>query len=81
MDDKLRFIDSLVDLRARYVDIPWILGGNFDMIKSLLEKKGGTKTLNKDSLAFQTFMDSMKLVDIVSSNGLFTWNNKEEESL
>lgn len=46
------------------------------MIKSLLEKKGGTKTLNKDSLGFQTFMDSMKLVDIVSSNGLFTWNNK-----
>ena len=76
MDDKVKFIDSLVDLRSRFGDIPWILGGDFNMIKSLLEKKGGTRTLNKDSLAFQTFMDSMKLVDIVSSNGLFTWNNK-----
>eukprot|EP00253_Pinus_taeda_P019643 PITA_19643 len=76
MDDKVRFIGSLVDLRARYVDIPWILGGDFNMIKSLSEKKGGTKMLNIDSLAFQAFMYSMKLVDIVSSNGLSTWNNK-----
>eukprot|EP00253_Pinus_taeda_P029450 PITA_29450 len=49
------------------------------MIKSLSEKKGGTRTLNTNSLAFQAFMDSMKLVDIVSSNGLFTWNNKRGE--
>ena len=40
------------------------------------EKKGGTRTLSKDSIAFQTFIDNMKLVDIDSSNGLFTWNNK-----
>eukprot|EP00253_Pinus_taeda_P031662 PITA_31662 len=76
MDEKIRFIDSLVDLRARFGDIPWILGGDFNMIKSLAEKKGGTVTLNKDSSAFQTFMDSMKLVNILSSNDLFTWNNK-----
>eukprot|EP00253_Pinus_taeda_P003282 PITA_03282 len=81
MDDKLRFIDSLMDLKARYADIPWILSGDFNMIKSLSEKKGGTRNISKDSLAFQNFMDSMKLVDIVSSNGLFTWNNKRGESL
>jgi len=46
------------------------------MIKSLSEKKGGTRTLNKDSYAFQYFIDNMKLVDIVMSNGTFTWNNK-----
>eukprot|EP00253_Pinus_taeda_P034910 PITA_34910 len=46
------------------------------MMKSLLVKKWGTKSLNKDSFAFQSFVDSMKLVDMVSSNGLFTWNNK-----
>ena len=39
-------------------------------------EKGGTRTLNQDSLAFQIFMDNMKLVDLDSSNGLFTWNNK-----
>ena len=39
-------------------------------------EKGGTRTLNKGSLAFQSFMDTMKLVDIDLSNGLFTWNNR-----
>eukprot|EP00253_Pinus_taeda_P005056 PITA_05056 len=76
MDEKLRFLDSLMDLRERYVEMPWIMGGDFNMIKSLSEKKGGTRTLNKYSLAFQTFLDTMKLVDIDLSNGLFTWNNR-----
>lgn len=46
------------------------------MIKSLSEKKGGTRALGNDSLAFQTFIDKMKLVDIVTNNGIFTWKNK-----
>lgn len=46
------------------------------MIKSLSEKKGGTRALSKDSLAFQIFTENMKLVDVETNNGLFTWNNK-----
>jgi len=46
------------------------------MIKSLSEKKGGTRTLNKDSTVFLTFIDNMKLVDTDMNNGIFTWNNK-----
>ena len=76
MDDKLRFLDSLVDLRDRCIGIPWIMGGDFNMIKSLLEEKWGTRTLSKDSLEFRTFIDSMKLVDTDMNKGLFTWNNK-----
>jgi len=51
------------------------------MIKSLLKKKGGTRILNKYSWAFQTFIDNIKLVDIVMSNGTFTWNNKKRRSV
>lgn len=76
LDDKIRFIDSLVDLRVRHEGLPWVLGGDFNMIRSLSEKKGGTRALNKDSLAFQIFSKSMKLVDIEINNGLYTWNNK-----
>eukprot|EP00253_Pinus_taeda_P009861 PITA_09861 len=76
IDDKLSFLHSLVDLRDRHAEIPWIMGGDFNMIKSLSEKKGGTRALSKDSLAFQTFTDKMKLVDTDMINGLFTWNNK-----
>jgi len=76
MDDKIRFLDSLMELRDRHVDVPWILGGDLNMIKSLLEKKQGTRTLSKYSTTFQTFMDNMKLVDTDMSNGRFTWKNK-----
>lgn len=72
LDEKLRFLNSLGDLRDRHVGLPWILSGDFNMIKSLSEKKGGTIIVGKDSLAFQMFIDNMKLVDIVTSNGLFT---------
>ena len=33
MDDKLRFLDSLVDLRDKHAGVPWIMGGDFNMIK------------------------------------------------
>ena len=46
------------------------------MIRSLLEKKGGTRQLGSDSIAFQDFIMNMGLVDIEIINGTFTWNNK-----
>lgn len=76
IDGKLRFLDSLEDLRDRYAGVPWIMGGDFNMIRSLSERKGGTRTLSKDSITFQTFIDNMNLVDTDMSNDLFTWNNK-----
>ena len=76
IDDKLKFLDSLVDLKDRHAGISWIMGGDFNMIKSLSEKKGGIRTLSKDSLEFQTFIDNMDLVDTETNTGLFIWNNK-----
>eukprot|EP00253_Pinus_taeda_P028863 PITA_28863 len=52
------------------------MSGDFNMIKLLSEKKGGTRTLSKDSIAFQNFIDNMKLVDTDMSNGLYTCNNR-----
>eukprot|EP00253_Pinus_taeda_P022587 PITA_22587 len=76
IDDRNKLLESLIDLRNREAGIPWIMGGDFNMIKSLSKKKGGTRALNKDSLAFQSFTDDMKMVDAELSNDLFTWNNK-----
>jgi len=39
IDDKLKLLESLIDLRNIQVGIPWIMGGYFNMIKSLSEKK------------------------------------------
>eukprot|EP00253_Pinus_taeda_P012543 PITA_12543 len=76
LDDKIKFIDSLVDLKSIFAGLPWVIGGDFNMIRSLSEKKGGTRALNKDSSAFQCFLENMKLVDIETNIGLCTWNNK-----
>lgn len=76
-DNKLRLLTSLEDLRDRHSGIPWILGGDFNMIRSLSEKKGGTRSLGRDSIAFQNFIKTMRLVDIETSNGMFTRNNKK----
>lgn len=76
LEGKLKFLDSLEELRDKHAGMPWILGGDFNMIKSLSEKKGGTRIQSQDSLRFQSFTDIMKLVDITTSNGNFTWNNK-----
>lgn len=40
MDEKLRVLNSLESYRDIHVGIPWILGGDFNMIRSLTEKKG-----------------------------------------
>jgi len=52
LEGKLKFLDSLEDLRVRHADKPWILGGDFNMIKSLSEKKCGTRIQTQDSLRF-----------------------------
>lgn len=46
------------------------------MITKLLEKKGGTRKLNKDSKAFLDFINTAKLVDVHLKSGAFTWNNR-----
>lgn len=76
LDDKFRLLTSLEELRSRHRDIPWILGGDFNMIRSLLEKKGVTRSLGRNSITFQNFILNMKPVDTETSNGIFTWNNK-----
>lgn len=76
IDDKLKFLDSLEDPRDRHIGIPWIMGGDFNVIKSFSDKKGGMRIINKDSLEFQKFIDKMNLVKAEMNIGLFTWNNK-----
>jgi len=39
IDDKLKLLESLIDLRKRQAGIPCIMGGDFNMIKSLSGKK------------------------------------------
>ena len=67
---------SLLNLKLRHSSMKIIMGGDFNMITLLLEKKGGIRKLNKDVEVFAEFIGSAKLVDIQPKNGAFTWNNR-----
>ena len=46
------------------------------MVFNLGEKKGGVRKLERDSMAFQSTINELKLVEIPTKNAKFTWNNK-----
>lgn len=54
----------------------WVLGGDFNLITSLLEKKGGRRELDKFQEAFGEILTRSALLDVETGNGWFTWNNK-----
>jgi hypothetical protein len=55
----------------------WIVGGDLNIILTLEEKKGGKKHLEQDNIKLQELIDSLKLVDIETGNGTFTWSNRQ----
>ena len=73
-----KFIDTveMVDLKNQANNLHWILAGDFNIITSLAEKKGGTRRLDRDVKEFSNFIDTMEMVDLKTNNGQFTWNNK-----
>jgi hypothetical protein len=47
----------------------WIIGGDFNIIISLDEKRGGVRILDKDSENFQNLIEDLHLIDIEAQNG------------
>lgn len=54
----------------------WISGGDFNMIASMDEKRGGRSNSNNDEGLLKNFINSNWLMDVPTSNGIFTWKNK-----
>jgi exonuclease III len=69
-------IRDLEDIKARSTNLHWILVGDFNIITSLAEKKGGTRRLDRDVDGFSKFIDIAEMVYLQTKNGQFTWNNK-----
>eukprot|EP00253_Pinus_taeda_P034305 PITA_34305 len=76
LEEKFIFLRTLLNIKLRYPRAKVIIGGDFNMITSLSEKKVGIRKLNKDSEAFLDFIVSAKLVDIHPKSGAYTWNNR-----
>ena len=77
IQEKLKMLLDLDEVRQHHGANQWILGGDYNMITNLAGKKGGLRRLDKDSEAFNTFIVESKLIDISTVNGLHTWNNKQ----
>lgn len=77
LQEKLEMLLDLDEVIQHHGANHWILGGDYNMITNLAEKKGGLRRLDKDSEAFNTFIAASKLIDIPTDNGLHTWNIKQ----
>ena len=54
----------------------WIILGDFNLIRSLEEKNGGVRALSTISASFNKLVEELQLVDVRTTNRLFTWQNK-----
>ena len=52
------------------------MGGDFNLITNLRDKKGGRRTMDKFQEAFGIFQAQSSFVDMETGNGWYTWNNK-----
>jgi hypothetical protein len=78
--DKHAFLRSLENLATLTGGNKWILGGDFNMIHNIDEKRGGTHCLKAKSKEFQILIDNLGLIDTDTPNGIFTWTNRRTGS-
>eukprot|EP00253_Pinus_taeda_P013020 PITA_13020 len=76
LHQKLEVLEALTALNANRLHPLWISGGDYNIITSLTEKKGGRMKLEEDSTGLKEFIQNNQLIDLQTSNGLFTWTNK-----
>jgi exonuclease III len=78
--DKQAFLRNLEYLSNLTRYNRWIVGGDYNLIRSLEEKKGGSRRLDQDSIDFNSLIDNLNLIDLEAINGTFTWTNRRTGS-
>jgi len=56
--DKETFINTLESIGELLLNQPWIVGGDFNIITSLEEKKGGIRKLDKDNIQLKEVLQT-----------------------
>jgi len=73
---KSQILNTLSELNKDRPYPLWISGGDYNMIANMAEKQGGRCRANSDSNLLRDFINNNWLIDIPTSNGIFTWTNK-----
>ena len=76
LSDKCYFLKTLSNLKTCMPFEHWVVGGDFNLITSLEEKKGGRCCLEEECNLFRDTIEDLGLLDITPGVGWFTWNNK-----
>eukprot|EP00253_Pinus_taeda_P017271 PITA_17271 len=74
--EKESFMQKMKAIRRIYPEPAWVIGGDFNLIRSLEEKKGGIRKADQYMGMFNDMIDELRLVDIQTINGICTWNNR-----
>ncbi|XP_060210653.1 uncharacterized protein LOC132637604 [Lycium barbarum] len=78
-EEREEFWESMVELANQH-DLPWIIGGDFNVIVSDEEKQGGLPVSSNETLDFSNCIQSCGLIDVGFSGSKFTWwNGRTEE--
>ena len=67
--EKQSFMDFLNWLQEQAEQEPWVLGGDFNLIANLGEKKGGRRALDKYQEAFSEILAQSSLIDMETACG------------
>lgn len=70
------FLKNMQSIRRIIYGTLWIIGGDFNMIRTVGEKKGGVRRPDQNMEEFNEMIIEQRLVDIPTTNGVHTWNNR-----
>ena len=72
LEERRVFLQNLAKLRSIYPDDLWMVGGDFNIITSLAEKRGGMRRMDTDMELFRDTIAKQRPVDIPTINGVNT---------
>ena len=70
----LNFLQWLIQEQAYHLDI---LGGDYNLITSLLDKRGVRRILSEEDKLLKKFREDNNMIDLQTNNGIHTWNNRK----
>ena len=77
--DKQKVWDDISAFMELYPVTNMIIGGDFNAILDIKEKIGGSMILTRNVVEFKEWVRVNKLIEIPTSNGVFTWNNRRKD--
>ena len=74
--EKENFLQRIKTLSQLHEEKLWLLVGDFNLITTLEEEKGGLRREEPEMEKFKDIQEELQLVDIPTINGKYTWNNR-----